>query len=542
MIRTLLYVEPRIDLDFAYGRSLWVQPYSLDLIKTLQRAGGKSHFEFCITLNEPLAMRFGKIEDAKIKLFTQRELFPLHIGDAVDLSIAWYKGTYSDEQMQYYVRLMKDKFHDFIPDIIITYTPAPYLQKAFPDALILHHEGSFMSRAPYPFALYMDPFGMYYGRDSFLNRFGDVIRKTGLTGRQRQLVCDFKSKCRSIIKEKSPFNKVMEPLREKFDYLVLLPLGAVRQYAFDGTTNLKICNMYQYLTYIMDRIPQNIGVVVTFVPALNPPFNSDTINFFKAHYPNFIYREEFEEYDSVSQYMLSYVDAVIGVSTGLSYQALFWDRKVIELGDSTAIADSNSLDNIQSLLQGPPADKDNLLYWILTRYVIQRQYLYDPGWLPEFLLKALDKFRSGNIGPDFYGPIDGDEYIFSALTEGLNANIPQPNINERRDLLNRYRAIKAEYDALGSRDVFSALRNVITSGEEMFQQGKVDESLQLFSRILSATNGIKADVMNNIAVIYAHKGELQKAERLLEYLVREGYESAEAERNLEAIRNLKDQL
>jgi hypothetical protein len=156
------------------------------------------------------------------------------------------------------------------------------------------------------------------------------------------------------------------------------------------------------------------------------------------------------------------------------------------------------------------------------------------------LLKALDKFRSGNIGPDFYGPIDGDEYIFSALTEGLNANISQPNINERQDLLNRYRVIKAEYDALGSRDVFSVLRNVITSGEEMFQQGKMDESLQLFSRILSGTNGIKADVMNNIAVIYAHKGELQKAERLLEYLIKEGYESVEAIKNFEWVKGLRE--
>ena len=90
-LNILFFVEPRIDMENAYLRSWWIDPFCLDLIKTLRESKGDCRFQYCISMNEPLEKKFGNIDGIEKKIFTQEELFPPFIGDSIDLSIKWYK-------------------------------------------------------------------------------------------------------------------------------------------------------------------------------------------------------------------------------------------------------------------------------------------------------------------------------------------------------------------------------------------------------------------------------------------------------------------
>lgn len=539
-LKILFYIEPRIDMGMPYLRAFWLNGFTTDIIKTLKKSQIAQKIDYRIVLNEPLAQKYGKFKynDNIIKIISQKELFPSFIGDAVDLSIAWYRETYTNEQISYYVSLMKEHFSDFTPDIIITFTPVPYLKKAFPDALILHHEVSFFSESPYPWVPYFDPSGMYFGRSSFLNKFQNDIKRVSLTAVQQELLNNFKKECQTVIKEKSPYAKILGPVKEKFDRLVLLPLVGDRHYGFEGPCKLNIKNEYQYLVHILEQIPQNIGVVVTYPPQLLNPYNNETIAFLEKQYPHFIYHEEFEKYCGVSQYLLAYVDMVVGLGTSICFQTLLWGNKFLDLGDMDIIADSSDLNAIDEVLKREHQNKDNILYWMLTRYAIQKCYLYDPEWLSRFFVSSLDKFRKEGITFDFYEPIDSDEKIFENLMKGVVKDIPRLNS------LISYNSLKKFYDDFKPKcesfNVFQCLDDMISKGVDAVVAGNRNEGFSTFSEMLERVNNIKGTLMNNMAVIHINEGRLDEAEKIFNALINEGFNIDAVRENFHKLRYLKD--
>ncbi len=550
-MKILFYIEPRIDLGMPLLREWWLSHFTFDSINTLKKSGSARVFEYCVAINEPLAQKYNAFDEVVAKIFTQKELFPSFIGDAIDLSVAWYRETYTDEQISYYVSLMKERFFDFVPDIIITFTPVPYLRKAFPNALILHHEVSFLSESPYPWVPYFDPLGMYFGRSSSLNKFQNDIKRISLTAVQQELLNKFKKACQTIIRSKSPYEGILRPLKEKFDHLVLLPLVGERHYGFQGPCKLNMENEYQYLVYILEHIPKHIGVVVTYPPQLLNPYSSDTISFLEKQYPHFICHEDFGKYCSVSQYLLAYTDMVVGLGTGICFQTLVWENKLLDLGDMGIIADSSDLGAVEEVLKREHQNKDNILYWMLTRYAIQKRYLYNPEWLSKYLINSLDKFRNEGINFDFFEPIDSDEKIFESLINGIDEDIPRINSlmsysrlkKSYEDLKVDYEKLKADHEGIKSKceglKVFQLLDDLISKGVDLVVEGRRSETYTLFSKMLGGINNVKGTLMNNMAVIHIKEGRLDDAERIFQGLIKDGYNVRAVEENLQKLQCLK---
>lgn len=521
-----------------YLRKWWLDHFTLDIINTLKKSDSAKRFEYCIAINEPLAHKYETITGVVMKVLPQKELFPLFIGDAIDLSITWYQETYTDEQMSYYISLMKKRFSDFIPDIIITFTPAPFLKKAFPNALMLHHEVSFLNESPYPWVPYFDPLGMCFGRSSFLNKYQNDIKRVPLTAVQQEFLNNFKKECQTIIREKSPYAKILDPLKEKFDYLVLLPLVGERHYGFQGPCKLNMKSEYQYLVHILEHVPENIGVVATYPPQLLNPYSNETIAFLEKQYPHFIYHEDFEKYLGVSQYLLDHVDMVVGLTSGVCFQTLLWDKKFLDLGDMTFFADASSLESVEEVLERKHRNKDNILYWILTRYTIQKHYLYNPEWLTKYFINSLDKFRNGGITFDYFEPIDTDEKIFEGFINSLDGDIPRLNS------LISYNRLKNFYDDFKPKCegfyVFQLLDDMISKGVDAVVAGKRNEGFSIFSEMLERVNNIKGTLMNNMAIIYINEGRLNEAEQIFNALINEGCNIDAIRENLHKLQYLKN--
>lgn len=444
-MKILFFVEPLIEMGRPYWKDYWANIYG-KIIRTLEKS--TNTFEYCMAFNEPISQKFEHRDNVKEVVFTQEELLAFPGKNYLDLSIDWYKGTFSQEQLDYCTDLVKNKFGDFSPDVVFTLTPVPYIKQAFPAALILHMEVSLFSRPPYPLSYQLDPCGVYF--HSFLIRNKKQLQQYKIDSRQRQQLETFKKEVQRLFSETCPFKETMLGEKNKFDYLILLPLQLSGTYAFDALCEFR--SQYDFLDHVLRNVPQNIGVVVTTHPEYDI-LERDTIRYLSSKYPHFIYHEEFKEYTTISQYLIAYVDAVVTVGSSVGLQTLIWDKKLIEIGYShlDCIADAHSLNDLQEVLAKSNRDKSPIAYWLITRYVIQEKYIFDPDWLTRFVSGMVKKYRKEQIDFDCYELINNEEDLFSNLTVSLDKNIPYFSAtlssNEIRRLADQNSLIRSRYQA-----------------------------------------------------------------------------------------------
>ena len=420
----LFYVEPLIEMGKPYWKKEWVNNICLNIVKTLEKSDNDYSFE--LITSEAIAQKI-ELKDEKIKIHTctQQELLKPFGTDYSSASKSWHLKTYTQEQLEYYKELMRLKLNSFIPDVIISFTPVDFLQSLFSDALVLHHEFSIFSRLPYPQSWFLDPVGV--SSHSFLNKFQKEIESILLDEEQLKSVEKFKTICQETLKNKSPFEALLKKQREKFEYLVLLPLQFSRYYLFDDIVSFK--NQYEYCVYVLDNTPESVGIVVNMHPEY-PILEREAIEFLKSKYPNFICLDAFNDIYASGQFILPFVDGVISVSSSIALQAILFDKRVILLGESCFeyIADASCLSELKQTLDLAPKSKNEILYFLLTKYAITSEYIYNPLWLDEFLKKSLEHFRKGGIGSDFYDLIDDEKSIFENLESQIvkNSNyVPQ---------------------------------------------------------------------------------------------------------------------
>ncbi|MDD3834989.1 MAG: hypothetical protein PHS42_05905 [Sulfurimonas sp.] len=423
-MNVLFYVEPLIELGKPYWKEGWVNEVCLDIVQTLQKSGNA--YVFKLITNEAVAQRVVfRDESFELLSFTQEELLEPFGSDYMRASTSWHLGSYTQEQLLYYENIMSEKLGEFVPDVIISFTPVAFLESLFNKALVLHHEFSIFSRSPYPQSWFFDPVGV--SSRSFLNRFEREIKEAEFGEKSRERVRDFKAFCKSTLLEKSPFKDALDAQREKFEYLVLLPLQFSGYYLFDDLVAFK--SQYEYCVYVLDKTPHSVGVVVNMHPEY-PVLEREAVEFLQSKYPHFICLESFNSIYASGQFILPLVDGVVSVSSSLVLQALLFDKKIILLGAGCFeyVADALSLEGIESTLGLKSDDKDAVLYFLLTRYAVTSEYVHNPLWLDGFLKRSLERFGESGIGADFYDLIDEESVVFEKLRLSIDKNahnVPQ---------------------------------------------------------------------------------------------------------------------
>lgn len=71
-------------------------------------------------------------------------------------------------------------------------------------------------------------------------------------------------------------------------------------------------------------------------------------------------------------------------------------------------------------------------------------------------------------------------------------------------------------------DAFESLNKMISRGERIANEGKLELADTLFSEMLIKTNVLKATLVNNLAVVNVHRGRVRFAKKLLSDLLKEG--------------------
>ncbi|MFH2068542.1 MAG: hypothetical protein ABII89_03650 [Candidatus Omnitrophota bacterium] len=470
----LFYIEPMIEREKPFLKIAW-WVFSYKLMKALKK-DISADYNFCVIANEPTISKIPpENEPQKYNIIpvTQEELLSPFNLDYFTASMAWYNEIYTQSQIEQTASLMKRKLGNFVPQIIITFSPVPFLKRLFPESLIFFMEYGIFSRRPYPETFYLDPLGNF--KNSFIMKYKEQIGNQTISKEQRQFIQRVKAKYIPFLASRDPFTNLAKEKLKGFKKSLLVPLESSRFYGFDG--NCQFTSQFQYVLYVLSRIPRDIGVIFTAHPEW-PILNREVVSYLTATYQNFIYDEIFEHYYSPSQYLIRHVDGVVTVSSSVGLQTLLFEKKLIVLGQShlNVMSDAYSLDNIEDVLNSPGGDKTHIFYWLLNHYYILDKYIFSPVWLGGFLHKSLKKTKNG-IGFDFFDPIHNDEKkYFDDLTTACQEDIPHINwtftLDRTMDMLRqKEQEVQQKEQAIQQKEqVIQQKEQVIQQKEQVIQQ------------------------------------------------------------------------
>ena len=437
----LFFVEPLIQMDDPLLQSPWLHIHRKNIIVPM----GELKYNIYFVVNTEIKEKLKKMdyfnEIKKVYSFQQKEL-KIFSSSTMTILEKWCKKTYTKQEMEEYKTVIKQKIGKVDYDVIITFSPVPYLKLLYPNALILYYEYGMFSRFPYPPTYYLDPSGP--GGYSYISKnYNKILKQKTYFEKEKEIFLKEIEKINNIILKNNPFEKELKKIRDKYEYLILLPLQFNNYYLFDLISDYK--TQFEYLEDVLIKtLNQNIGIVVTQHPA-NSFLNKERVKYFQKNYSNFIFIEKQKIYSCVSQMIIPYVDAVITVSTSIGYYALLWNKKLISLGKNylNDISDSQTLENLNDVLKKPTIDRYRFLYWLIKYYFIPEKYIKNKNWIEKFLRHGIENHKNGQ-DIDFYQEIDTKlenitDIFFENKYLSLSNNLVKEYIQVFEDTGNGYR-------------------------------------------------------------------------------------------------------
>ena len=119
--------------------------------------------------------------------------------------------------------------------------------------------------------------------------------------------------------------------------------------------------------------------------------------------------------------LFPYVDAVINQASMTGVMAMLWDLPVISLDCSYNdwYCDSKNLGDLLDILGKGKVNKNNIIFWYLTRYALFDKRYNDSEFLENYFKNKFKKFDKG-IKFDFYEEIEKFNDISDYILKKLN--------------------------------------------------------------------------------------------------------------------------
>ena len=382
----LIYSEPWVEIDSPLMREPWVRALLKNEIRTLTK-------DFSVFRGEDVRLHFlgNEILVKRLKLMGPADVTYVSIPKeklcevAKDHSQA-IRDLYKTNDEQRCVRMAKlvKEAVQVEPDLIISLTPSPFLEKAWSCPNVFF-EVAWLSRPPYPKLQQWD-LSKDHWRDGFIRRhFAEICNKTFT--HHHEIVLNF---YREGLRPLFPEPNFLAELKRRYQKIVLLPLQYSRSIAFDISCSFE--SQLAFAEHVLSQTPQEIGVIVTAHKQYED-LTPDQVRYLKEKYPNYISNEEFKESVTQSQNLVPWVDGVVGVSTAVVMQAVFWRRPVCVIGESymQLFSEASDLKTFyHKLLEDAPcASHDGLVYWALTEYFFPLSQMRDKEKLFQHLNKVI---------------------------------------------------------------------------------------------------------------------------------------------------------
>ncbi|EOX3451894.1 HAD-IA family hydrolase [Vibrio cholerae] len=301
--------------------------------------------------------------------------------------------------------IFSDFREDYTPDIVITWESSNnWLKEFYPDSFFIDLMPGFLSRAPYPELLSIDFKGFF--KDSILNDFQD-IKNYRPKPQEQKLVSELRNKIKyDFLGQYNPFPRNKLDPEGKFKKLILLPLQVSGYFSFDSSSPYG--NSLDFVVDVLNNVSSDIGVVVTqyVTPNTKDIVITDNVKrYFSEKYENFIFYDEFNEVDGISQYLLESVDGVATVSSSIGMQAMLFSKPVFVFGDShlNFISSGSSKQEIEEALDKKYHNNDNILAYILSHmHILSFNAQITDDWYSCIISRYYDNWLKGSEGHNLY--------------------------------------------------------------------------------------------------------------------------------------------
>lgn len=425
----LLFVEPWIELsdDFRYGSFSHLHR----VLSNLQKFNPNLNIKFLISdslyqiaLHRKLAIKENVIS---IPLKELEKIYPSY----KEAAHHTYHNTCSEEDKTALNKIIKKALKNWTPDLILMHeTHAPYLKDLYPKSLTLHCMFGMTHQAPFPQTFCFDHQGLY--KNSILAHL--TPHDVEVTNDETHKLKKIKNWYAQQIIPHDPVWTLIQKYQAKYEKLILLPLQVDHYYAFDECSPYR--NQYEFLVDVMQKVPENWGVVVTGHSGYQRCISDIQLQDLKLQYPNLIQEQKIDEIPSVSQAVLPHVDAVISISSSIGLQTLLFNKPLITAGLSHINALSHcDLKDITNVFNTPYDEIRNfklLKFFFCSYHLIMLDQLDNAQILNQYLNTYFTNFVENKtpLLPTLFNTLDEyyEKIIHSSQWRAWQKNLLQKNI------------------------------------------------------------------------------------------------------------------
>lgn len=349
-----------------------------------------------------------QFEDVEFHCISDSQLHEIFKDHEESLSL--YKSK--DERGLALAKLIQTQLgSDYSPDLILSLTSSDWLRNVY-EAPNIFYEAGLFSRTPFPALTQWDPsedhwksgFVWKYGR--YLSSLDDV----GLDEARKGVLTRLRDHYKTFIAKRGVSRTSFDP-DNRFDSVVLLPLQYSKCIAFDSCC--EYTSQLDFLHDVLSKIDPKIGVIVTTHNYYENPISNRVDRDLRERYPNYIRNKFCETEEAASQFILPFVDGVVGVSTAVCLQALFWGKPTFIVGNSYMRAFSDGdLETLNRGLKGRVfKNRDASLYWLLTRYYMPLRNCISGSFLRSHLENLISLERGVISIDEFKAPASEGEIL-----------------------------------------------------------------------------------------------------------------------------------
>ena len=309
-----------------------------------------------------------------------------------NLSLKYEKDLSHSNEIEL-VDLIHRRMEGLNPDVVILLSEAPWLRRAFPDALFINIEVSWLHREPFPNLYSLDPVGKGKGR--VLAHYADeLLANFQVSDNERNIVNQV---CGSAIQKLTANQRAKESIhaiRRNFRRIVLLPMSG--RYVTDGETPV-----FAALEWFFEHRAEDRTFYVVTQHPMDKALSDSEVAFLKAKFGNL--STDLQEIGS--QAIIPHVDAVIGDFSSVANQVLFFNKEMVSIRHELPYVDGSFV--IRNPLCGMIAranseTKEQILCWLLTRYDTKKENVFNNGkWFATFL-EAMKHYKETDSIPKFY--------------------------------------------------------------------------------------------------------------------------------------------
>ncbi len=382
----LFFLEPSIELGNPVFRYATLKNSLLPQIKSLRSEG----HEVITFLSESVAQKC--IDENKLN----------EVGNvAVIDPLEWMNGegyfprSMRHQEKKYFpgeVEIIKNLLlrsiddSDFSPDIIIVWeSPAYYLETIFPEAKIVYQMPGVFSRPPY---------ANMVSFDSGLLADSSKIRQYTPNDNELNDLYELREKDEFFLSSVSPTRHLVENIKREYSKVVLLPLQ-IDNYFMISSVLGEGKSQFDVLVECLKKLSSDVALLVTNYISRDTQsavLSPESIKYLRSKYPNFKYFEETNLIPWVSQYLTKEVDGVITISSSLGYQAAYWGKPLLTLGEShiSEFASATNFEEFYEQINGTNLYfKDEMLLSLMNYKNLPQDYLSNEKYA-EWLINTVN--------------------------------------------------------------------------------------------------------------------------------------------------------